>query len=396
MHHFPFHIADIDHATARLSLEEFGGLVRLWMAYLKGEKPLPKELGELQFLTGARTKNETRSLQQVVKRFFTDSTEPERLQSGFCEAIITDYRASGVQSRYANLCRHWEKANKGIPKPTFEKFAVNPDSWFETDTGRVRKVTGRNPLVLTSESEDSPNLPPPPSQPITNNQEPITIGTPVVPKGTDPTALPNLKKLAEAIYGIYPKKVGKTAALKAIEKVLKSGSITELELQARVRAYAQAVATWEEQDKTFIPHPSTWFNQGRYEDDPSTWTRKPADDAKKKRGGAPVAAELSLEPLTMGTDREPEGWREVWDDLYAFAPPKNWRSMPESNRRDVLDALRKKEGAGAVTAVPPDWREHWSEIFGGDCPDTWAAVPIASQRRIWADLEKKKGGAAEA
>lgn len=396
MHHFPFHIADIDHATARLSLEEFGGLVRLWMAYLKGEKPLPKELGELQFLTGARTKNETRSLQQVVKRFFTDSTEPERLQSGFCEAIITDYRASGVQSRYANLCRHWEKANKGIPKPTFEKFAVNPDSWFETDTGRVRKVTGRNPLVLTSESEDSPNLPPPPSQPITNNQEPITIGTPVVPKGTDPTALPDYKKLAEAIYGIYPKKVGKTAALKAIEKVLKSGSITELELQARVRAYAQAVAQWEEQDKTFIPHPSTWFNQGRYEDDPSTWTRKPSEDAKKKKGGA--ADDDGLFGTGTASAREaPKGWRTAmavlfgddWETHYpAFA------TMPPADQRQVR-AWLEKNGPGAYECPTPcDWREIWREIYGDmPCPDTWDEVCKSHREGIADRIEAKKSGA---
>lgn len=343
MHHFPFHIADIDHATARLTLEEFGGLVRLWMAYLKGEKPLPQDLAELQFLTGARTKNETRSLQQVVKRFFSDSTETPSLQSDLCEAIISDYRASGVQSRYANLCRHWEKANKGTPKPSFEQFAVNPESWFETDTGRVRKVTGRKQLVLTSESEDTPNLPPAPSQPITNNQEPITIGTPIVPKGTIPTGLPDEDKLAEAIYAIYPKKVGKTAALKAIVKVLKlPGGPTELELQTTVKAYRDAVAKWPHEARytregnDTVPHPATWFNQGRYADDPATWQKSPLEGPPEKKGVGAGGGGLDVPPCV--------GWQQLVPD-WDF-DGVNWHELSTEERQTVWQAWAATQQKG--------------------------------------------------
>ena len=27
-------------------------------------------------------------------------------------------------------------------------------------------------------------------------------------------------------------------------------------------------------DKQYIPHPATWLNNGRYDDDPATWVRR--------------------------------------------------------------------------------------------------------------------------
>ena len=38
-------------------------------------------------------------------------------------------------------------------------------------------------------------------------------------------------------------------------------------------AYAAATAQWCQADKQFIPNPATWFNQGRYSDDQTTWQR---------------------------------------------------------------------------------------------------------------------------
>ncbi len=76
---------------------------------------------------------------------------------------------------------------------------------------------------------------------------------------------------AERIYGLYPRKVAKKAALKAIAKALKT--VPGAKLTDAVTAYAAAVAQWPDGEHKFIPHPATWFNEGRYEDDPVTWTR---------------------------------------------------------------------------------------------------------------------------
>jgi hypothetical protein len=80
---------------------------------------------------------------------------------------------------------------------------------------------------------------------------------------------------AEDVYELYPKKVGRVAALKAIARIL---AASEPEMQARLlertAAYAAAVAKWPPDERQFIPHPATWFNRGSFDDDPSTWVRE--------------------------------------------------------------------------------------------------------------------------
>lgn len=68
----------------------------------------------------------------------------------------------------------------------------------------------------------------------------------------------------EDIYFAYPRRVAKTAALKAIEKASRSVPLDIL--LARTQQFAEQVRR-EHKEVEFIPHPATWFNQGRYEDE---------------------------------------------------------------------------------------------------------------------------------
>lgn len=94
-----------------------------------------------------------------------------------------------------------------------------------------------------------------------------------------------IEAAAVKIYEAYPRKVGRADALKAIAKAIhasnKHGPLdghetAETYLLDRTKAYAEAVAEWPEADRQYIPHPSTWFNGGRYDDDPQTWRRTSA------------------------------------------------------------------------------------------------------------------------
>lgn len=75
----------------------------------------------------------------------------------------------------------------------------------------------------------------------------------------------DIERLAEEIYQVYPLKVGKPAALKAIRTQL--DSIAPEKLLELTKAYAAA----RKGDLDFVPHPSTWFNQQRFNDNPETW-----------------------------------------------------------------------------------------------------------------------------
>jgi hypothetical protein len=74
-----------------------------------------------------------------------------------------------------------------------------------------------------------------------------------------------------AIFDAFPKRVGRKAAIKAINAALES--ITADRLLESTKAYAAAVASWPEDDRRFVPHPATWFNRGSYDDDPEQWKR---------------------------------------------------------------------------------------------------------------------------
>lgn len=87
-------------------------------------------------------------------------------------------------------------------------------------------------------------------------------------------------KESELIYAEYPRKIGKAVAVKAIDKALKSGENFE-GLLSKTMAYAKAVLEWSDENKKFIPHPSTWYNAERYNDDQSEWVRETED---KKSG----------------------------------------------------------------------------------------------------------------
>jgi hypothetical protein len=74
---------------------------------------------------------------------------------------------------------------------------------------------------------------------------------------------------ALAVFAAYPRKAAKPEALKAINRAIASGISPHMLLE-KTQAYAAVVA---HDDPRYIPHPATWFNQQRYNDDPSTWSR---------------------------------------------------------------------------------------------------------------------------
>lgn len=75
---------------------------------------------------------------------------------------------------------------------------------------------------------------------------------------------------AEAIYEVYPRKVAKPMAVKAIIPCLKEISFEEL-----LKLTAAYELARRGEDQAYTPHPSTWYNQRRYRDDPNTWTNSP-------------------------------------------------------------------------------------------------------------------------
>lgn len=75
----------------------------------------------------------------------------------------------------------------------------------------------------------------------------------------------SIQQACEQIYAEYPRKVGKPDALKAILRAVTEA--TAPVILEKTKAYAKSRAG---QDVKFTPHPATWFNQKRFNDDLET------------------------------------------------------------------------------------------------------------------------------
>lgn len=97
----------------------------------------------------------------------------------------------------------------------------------------------------------------------------------------------------DAWWALYPKKVGKGAAVKAWEKA--AASVGPERLMAALEVQAPLL---RQHDRRYQPHPSTWLNQGRWDDDPASLVR----ERERARNGS-VTGMYGLDAL-LGLEAE--------------------------------------------------------------------------------------------
>ena len=133
-------------------------------------------------------------------------------------------------------------------------------------------------LELECESEVKP-LVHSPNEPEEGSLRETQVSEPEASTQSRKHAKANRTLMATALYSKYPRKQGKAEGVKAIEKAIIAVAKREFDgdeeaaadwLGSKLNEYAQS-AQGSRQEKHLIPHPATWFNQGRYDDDPETW-----------------------------------------------------------------------------------------------------------------------------
>ncbi len=101
-------------------------------------------------------------------------------------------------------------------------------------------------------------------------------------------------KWCDEIYDEYPRHVGVNHAIKSIHNKIRDLAVSRYNRDPRAaygylleRTKAYAASQEGHTDRSFIPYPATWFNQGRFNDDPVEWNqwRGPEwyDEQKKKQ-----------------------------------------------------------------------------------------------------------------
>jgi hypothetical protein len=90
-----------------------------------------------------------------------------------------------------------------------------------------------------------------------------------------------------AWWEAYPRKVGKGKAAKAWRSaILKMTNSTTTPDQSKERLLETVIrfaASPKGQSGQFCPHPTTWLNEARYDDDPKEWNARSSDLVEPER-----------------------------------------------------------------------------------------------------------------
>lgn len=227
MNHYPHHIGDFNNGTRHLTRIERSIYRDLIELYYDTEAPLNADIEVLQRRIIARSEEEKAALVAVLGEFFT-------LQDGAyfharCEEELTKYKSFA------------ENGAKGAAK-----------RWSKLDSP---------PIVSPLAKNSPPIISPIATRTRTNNQY-----IPPTPKGDEVSKAKKQEQFSEAFltfWNTYPRKTGKGAAWKA----WKNADRPELEVILNAIRKARQSPEWLKERGAFIPHPSTWLNQARWEDE---------------------------------------------------------------------------------------------------------------------------------
>jgi hypothetical protein len=127
---------------------------------------------------------------------------------------------------------------------------------------RLETPPGTSP-ELARAPESSPDL----SRSLPNSPNPAVEGKGREGKRTSSSTA--VDAVFDRFWKAYPRKVGKAAAVKSWKAAINRGADPEQMATAAEAFRIQSAHT----EKQYIPHPSTWLSQGRYEDEPEPATR---------------------------------------------------------------------------------------------------------------------------
>ena len=206
LHYYTHNIGDYRRDTSHLTLLEHGVYRQLLDQYYLNEEPITLDLDKLYRHLSVRTEEEKNALTNVLQDFFIE-TEDGYVHKR-CNDTITEYQSKSEKASKAAKIR-WDK----------------------------RTQCERIPNAMQTNNH----------KPITNNQKPITIK-------------PDYDIQLDAVWIMYPKKVGKEAARKAWLK-------NKPDIDAVIKAiqWQEVSSQWK---KGYIPNPSTYINQHRWLDEP--------------------------------------------------------------------------------------------------------------------------------
>ena len=292
MNYYPFHIGDYVSATRHLSWEEDAAYRRLLDTYYVQEKPLPADLRAVCRLVLATTDSQREAVRVVLDEFF-ELTEDGWINSR-ADAEIHAMREKQQKQR--------DKANKRWHKQGSEPGNATAMPQHQTNDAAALKT-------------DADAMPPTPTPtPIPKEKD----KPPLPPKGGEG------REDFDEFWQAYPKKVGKDAAWRAWKKLREPKNV--LEAIKSSLDWQRDSEQWTKDGGQYIPNPTTYLNQGRWQDEKPepVAVRMPArkQDAQADDYESPWdrASRLRMAALAPGAARKPPGYYRNQDNIIDEVP----------------------------------------------------------------------------
>jgi uncharacterized protein YdaU (DUF1376 family) len=211
MHYYQHHIGDFQRDTASLSDSDTMAYLRLIWMYYDTEQPLPADAKKLAFKIGSNLD----SVQMILDTFFVKDEEVYRHKR--CDKVLNEIYSKSEQARAAAKAR-WGKNADAM----HEQCNSNPDA-LKIDADALKIDATHNPIPNTHKKEYIDRF--------------------------------------NVFWKQYPRKVAKPNAEKAWLKIKPDDVVLKKMLDA---INQQGLSSKEIQ---FVPHPATWLNAKRWEDE---------------------------------------------------------------------------------------------------------------------------------
>lgn len=118
-------------------------------------------------------------------------------------------------------------------------------------------------------------------------------------------ASPELASQAAEVYALYPLKVARPDAIRAISKAIRGHGFEFV--KERTALFAAIRPRETAHDFPSIPYPSTWFNQERFADDETTWGVAPPTVRR--------VVTVNATPRPVLDETAPAGWEDFKRDF---------------------------------------------------------------------------------
>jgi len=211
MHYYQHHIGDFQRDTASLSDSDTMAYLRLIWMYYDTEQPLPADAKKLAFKIGSNPD----SVQMILDTFFIKDEEVYRHKR--CDKVLNEIYNKSEQARLAAKSR-WNKNASAMQ--------------VQCDSNADALKNNADALKIDATHNPIPN---------THNKEYIDR--------------------FDIFWKQYPRKVAKPNALKSWLKIKPDDVVLKKMLDA---INQQQLPSKEIQ---FVPHPATWLNAKRWEDE---------------------------------------------------------------------------------------------------------------------------------